>query len=82
MYYAIHVHYSFICDWFAYAAPDDQHIEEQCASYHKLRAEAAVQAKLRTEAFQKAAHAKSRREDALAGYYAQEVWRISYNVTI
>lgn len=38
-----------------------------------MRAEAAIQAKLRSEAFQKAAHAKRSREDALAGYYAQEV---------
>lgn len=58
---------------FCGVARDDPHIEEQCTAYQDRRAEAAIQAKLRSEAFQKAAHAKRSREDALAGYYAQEV---------
>lgn len=42
-------------------------------SYDDLRAEAALHAKLRAESFQKAAHARSKKQYQLAVYYAQEV---------
>ena len=41
--------------------------------YDDLRAEAALHAKLRSEAFQKAAHARSCRQGDVAVYYAQKV---------
>ena len=42
-------------------------------SYNDLRAEAAVHAKLRAENFQKAAHARSKKQFQVAVYYAQQV---------
>jgi NEDD4-binding protein 2 len=48
-----------------------QEIEEQ-PSYDDLRAEAALHAKLRSEAFQKAAHARSLRQGEVAFFYAQQ----------
>lgn len=41
--------------------------------YDDLRAEAAIHAKLRAEAFQKAAEARSRNEGQVAWHYAQQV---------
>lgn len=41
--------------------------------YDDLRAEAALHAKLRTEAFKKAAMARSRKQGDVAQYYAQQV---------
>ena len=42
-------------------------------SYDDLRAEAALHANLRAEAFHKAAHARSRKQGEIATYYAQQV---------
>ena len=42
--------------------------------YNDLRAEAAIHAKLRAEAFQKAAEARGRKQGELAMHYAQQVY--------
>lgn len=42
-------------------------------SYNSLRAEAALHAKLRGESFQKAVHARSKKQYDVASYYAQQV---------
>ena len=47
--------------------------KEQPPSYRDLRAEATLHAKLRAEAFQKAAHARSMKQGQIASYYAQQV---------
>lgn len=41
--------------------------------YNELRTEAAVHARLRSEAFQKAAEAKGKKQGDLAVFYAQQV---------
>ena len=46
---------------------------EDSPSYDDLRAEAALHAKLRSEAFQKAARARSLRQGEVAVYYALKV---------
>lgn len=46
---------------------------EDCPSYDDLRAEAALHAKLRSEAFQKAARARSLKQGEVASFYAQQV---------
>ena len=63
-----HLSFSFV----AAVVKPFQEIEEQ-PSYDDLRAEAALHAKLRSEAFQKAAHARSLRQGEVAFFYAQQV---------
>eukprot|EP00731_Ephydatia_muelleri_P018499 Em0011g539a len=45
---------------------------DECVTYNEIRTEAAIQAKLRAEAYQKAAQAKHRKDDATASHYLQE----------
>lgn len=56
--------------------PQDDQLPQQALddlpSYNNLRAEAALHAKLRAENFQKAAHARSKKQWELASYYAQQ----------
>ena len=51
----------------------------QDPSYNDMRAEAALHAKMRAENFQKAAHARTKKQFEVASYYAQlvskGVWR-------
>lgn len=49
-----------------------QELEDR-PTYDDLRAEAALHAKLRSEAFQKAARARSLKQGEVASFYAQQV---------
>ena len=49
-----------------------QELQEE-PSYNDMRAEAAVHAKMRAESFQKAAHARTKKQFQVALYYAQQV---------
>lgn len=58
---------------------------DECVTYNEIRTEAAIQAKLRAEAYQKAAQAKHRKDDATASHYLQEVctkYCISHSCTV
>ena len=47
---------------------------EQCVTYNEIRAEAAIQAKLRVEAFKKAAQARQKKDSEKAKEFLHEVY--------
>ena len=66
------IHSTFVPSLCPPPCPVPQQALDDLPSYNNLRAEAALHAKLRAENFQKAAHARSKKQWELASYYAQQ----------